>query len=192
MRKREPRVPGPGSEIIELENFEVCRQETDHTCGPCAVRMILKYLGRDIDEKKIAALCLTHPLGTLHWTLLAGFRKLLKPLGFSVEMSENDPDIYSCIKNGLRNGRPVMFIYGVIDDFHPPKKVTHYGIVTGVDEPAGEIMIANPFGRLERMPIGEWWGRFFLHDDYLPPVEGFFMRFGILKPGTAFILKPAG
>jgi len=150
--------------------------------------MVLKYLGRDVDEKRIAAVCLTHPKGTLHWTLLAGFRKLMKPMGFSVEMSENDPDIYRRIKEELRAGRPVTFIYAVTDDFHPPERVTHYGVAIGLDEVAGEVSIANPFGRIEKMSLAEWWARFSLEKEYLPAVEGFFLRIGVLKPRTAFII----
>lgn len=191
MKKRnDGRHPEPGDEKILLDGFEVRRQETDHTCGPCAVMMILKYLGRNLNEEKVATACLTHPKGTLPCTLLAGYRKLVKPLGFSVEMTENESEIYGRIEGELKSGRPVMFVYGVIDDFHPPKKATHYGVAIGLDGPAGEITIANPFGWIERMPIGEWWARFSLEDEYLPALEGFFLRFGVLKPRTAFILKP--
>jgi len=183
-------LPPTGDSVHEIEGFRIFRQETDHTCGPCAVRMVLLHLGRNVSERRIAALSMTHPLETLPWTLLMGYRKLLKPLGFDVVMSENDRDVYERMIVEIKENRPVIFVYGTIDDFHPPKKVTHYGIAVGIDEPAGTITIANPFGKLEKMRIEEWWERFSLLPEYAPLAERLAVRLGVLQPRTAFFLVP--
>ncbi|MFH1538224.1 MAG: C39 family peptidase [bacterium] len=182
-------LPEPGNAVHMLPDFPVYKQETDHTCGPACVRMTLLHLGMDVPERKIARRCLTFPAGTLHWTLLYAFRYYLRKIGYTVNMVENDPDIYCRIIGELAAGRPVPFIFAVIDEFHPPKKVTHYGVVAGINEPAGAISIANPFGRIEEMDLQEWWERFSLYPEHLPPHFKPIVRLGLLKPRTALILK---
>lgn len=176
----------------EIKNFPVYRQKTDHTCGPACVRIILQSQGLDIPESKIAARCLTHPWGTLPWTLISGFRSYAEKLGISVDLSENDDNVYDRIKESLQQQKPVMFVYAVIDDFHPPGKVLHYGVLAGVDEPGEVVKIANPFGRIEFMPIGEWWDRFSLLPEYLSFFQRSWVMAGLVKPRTAFFLTDIG
>lgn len=194
-------IPGEGADEapapdatgikLSLDGFEVYRQETDHTCGPAAVRMTLQYMGLDISEKKIAKKALTHPFGTLHWTLLEGYKKLARKIGFDVEMSENDYDVFEKIVESLQGGRPVVFIYAVMNDFPPYEKCLHYGILTGIDGDASQVMVANPFGVHESMGIDEWWGRFSLGADYAPDGTSILIKLGLLKPRTAMFLNPA-
>jgi hypothetical protein len=179
----------PKDRIVELAGFPIYKQETDHTCGPCAVRMTLEYLGLKVDEAAIARRCLTHPLGALPWTLVPGFNSYLSKLGKKAEMVGDAPDVYERIVSALQRGIPTIFIYAVTDVFHPPKKVTHYGIATGIDEPAGTITAANPFGCSDKMPLEEWWDRFSIADEYAPSVEGLAVKLGILKPRTAIFIS---
>lgn len=184
-------APDASGVRCSLGDFEVYRQETDHTCGPAALRMTLQYMGLDIPEKKIAQKCFTHPFGTLHWTLLAGYKKLARKICCDVEMSENDPDVFQKSVDSIKGGRPVVFIYAVMNDFPPHEKCLHYGILTGIDGEAGSVMIANPFGVHEPMNVEEWWGRFSLSDEYAPDGVSLLMKLGLLKPRTALFLNPA-
>ncbi len=179
----------PKDRVVELAGFPVYKQETDHTCGPCAVRMTLEYLGLKVDEATIARRSLTHPAGTLPWTLVPGFNSFLSQLGKKAAIVGDAPDAYERIVHALQQGIPTIFIYAVTDAFHPPKKVTHYGIAAGIDEPAGTITVANPFGSIDKMPLDEWWDRFSIADEYAPAVEGLAVRLGILKPRTAIFIS---
>ena len=184
--------PEPGDEVIELENFPVYKQQTDHTCGPCAARMVLEYLGLEVSEQQLARRCLTHPLGTLHWTVRLGFDHYARQLGFRVAMLENAPDVFERIMENLRRSIPTMFLYAVQDMFHPPRKVTHYGNFIGVNGPAGTVAVANPFGVIENMPLAEWWDRFSLRPEYMPQDQMLLLRTGLLKPRTMFLLERTG
>lgn len=181
--------PDPGNEIIELENFPVYKQETDHTCGPCAARMVLEFLGLEISEPQLARNCLTHPWGTLHWTVARGFDHYAKQLGFRVRMTENAPDVFERMLLNLRRGIPTMFLYAVVDHFHPPNKVMHYGNLTGVNGPDATVTIANPFGIIEKMDLNEWWDRFSLLPEYMSEGQLLLVRAGIVKPRTVFLLQ---
>lgn len=188
---KEPHISPPvlSGDVILLPDFPVYKQQTDHTCGPATVRMILEYLGLRVTEPHLAARCATHPLGTLHWTLRVGFDQFLRKIGYTVKMEGASPDVYEHIKDSLKENLPVMFIYAVEDHFHPGKKVTHYGALIGVDEPARTVTFANPFGYIESMGIEEWWDRFSLSQEYMPADQQFAMRIGALKPRTVFWIR---
>lgn len=182
-------LPPPGGAVHRIPDFFVYRQLTDHTCGPACVRMALLSLGVDVPEDKIARSCLTLPMGTLQFPLLLGYRHYLRRTEYTVDMAEDAPDIYETIVGEAREGRPVVFIFACEDDFHPGRKCTHYGVVIGIDEPAGTIAVANPFGMIRDVPIAEWWDSFSLLPDMLPPYYDMFIKLGLLKPRTAFVLK---
>jgi hypothetical protein len=191
MSMKNPQIPLPvlGDDVILLTGFPVYKQETDHTCGPATVRMILEYLGLRVSEPHLAARCATHPLGTLHWTVRVGFDHFLRKIGYTVKMEGDPPEVYTRIKQSLKQNLPVMFIFAVEDHFHPGKKVTHYGALIGVDEPARTVTFANPFGYIETMDIEEWWGRFSLIPEYMPADQQIAMRIGALKPRTVFRIE---
>lgn len=181
--------PEPGDEVIELENFPVFKQQTDHTCGPCAARMVLEYLGLNVAEKQMARRCLTHPWGTLHWTVAMGFDHYARKLGLRVRMIGDAPDVFERMINNLRRGLPTMFLYAVVDHFHPPNKVMHYGVFTGVNGPDATVTVANPFGVIEKMDLPEWWDRFSLLPGYMPESQLPLVRAGLVKPRTVFLLQ---
>ncbi len=183
-------LPEISNRLYLIKNFPILRQETDHTCGPASARMVLKYFGYEIDESKLALKCLTLPPGTIHWTLKRGFEYYLNKIGYGIYMSENEDNIYENIVSEIQAKRPVVFIYATIDDFHPPNKVIHYGVLIGINEIEKKVLIANPFGKLEEMPIEEWWNRFSLLPQFLTTFQIYLVKLRLLKPRTAFIIKP--
>ena len=172
-----------------LDPFPVYKQETDHTCGPASMRMALEFLGNAQPEHRLAMHALTLPTGALHLPMLWAYRRFLKPLGLSVVMSQDDPDVYEKIKAALADGLPTMIIFSVIDEFHPPNKVMHYAVVMGLDEPAGVIHLANPFGHMQKMPIGEWWDRFSHAPEHASMLTKLLLFTRLLKTKTCFLLS---
>lgn len=174
----------------ELYDFPVFRQQTDHTCGPASVRMVLKYFGKDISEKDIAKKCRTFFFGTLHWTFASGYRYYIEQIGKRSEMIEDIS--YEEIKKSLERENPVIFLFATIDEFHPPKQTLHFAVIIGIDEVEKKVTIANPFGRIEKMDILEWWDRFSLHPRYTAKMYRAFVKLGLLKPRTAFVILEEG
>lgn len=183
-------VPSSTGAVASLDGFELYRQETDHTCGPAAVRMVLRYMGHDIPERELAAGCLTHPFGTLHWTLAWGFSRFARRAGHRVVMSQNDPNIYEKIVRELKHGRPVLFMYAFMANRRTATRVTHYGVTVGIDEAAGTVRVAESYGSMDSMPLDEWWARFSLLPEYMPAAHVPLIHLGLLKPRTAFFLQP--
>ncbi len=188
MSKREKALPEPKDRIIALPDFPVYKQQTDHTCGPSTMQMTLEFLGLEVSERRLALECLVTPWGSLHWTFEAALRRNLKKIGCTARMVGDAPNVYERIVSSLEEGMPVPFIYVTMDYFHQAKRVMHYAVVIGIDEPAGTIKIANPFGWIEDMPLAEWWGRFSILEDYAPRIEGLAVDIGLLKPRTAFFI----
>ena len=104
-------------------------------------------------------------------------------------MVENHPHVFERMLHNLRRQLPTTFLYAVIDEFHPPAKVMHYGNLVGVDGPGATVTIANPFGVIEKMDIAEWWDRFSLLPDYMPEEQHFLIHTGLVKPRTVFLLQ---
>mgnify|MGYP005853953633 CR=1 FL=1 len=188
-RNWETPPPDLGREVLELENFPVYKQQTDHTCGPCAARMVLEYLGVEVEEKQLARRCLTHPWGTLHWTVLLGYNHYARRAGYRVRMVEDHPHVFERVILNLHRGLPTTFLYAVVDQFHPPVRVMHYGNLIGVDGPEATVANANPFGVIEHMQLQEWWNRFSLLPEYMPEDQLFLIHLGPVKPRTVFLLQ---
>lgn len=169
-----------------LENFPVYKQETDYTCGPASVRMILEFLGDKEPERHLARHCLTTRIGTLHYPILWGLNRFLKELGYKAKILQDDPAIYDKIKESLRDGLPVLYIYSTIDAFHHPRKCLHYSAIIGLDEPRDVTIIANPFGQIEEVPLETWWAKFSHESDQALKLTRVLIKLHLLKPRTAF------
>ena len=173
-----------------LPDFPLYKQETDHTCGPASIRMILKYLGVEESESNLARRCLTNPIGTLHYPVLWGFNHYLKKLHLKAKMVQNDPAVYERIKEALENNRPVLFIYSTIDAFHPPTKCLHYSVIIGLDESSEIIFVAESFPekfkRLLWMNGGLNLASILRHESTLTRRS---VKLRLLKPRTAFLIS---
>ena len=169
-----------------LESFPVYTQETDHTCGPSSARMILEFLGDKEPERRLARHCLTTGMGTLQHPMLWGFNHFLKKLGYTARLLQDDPSIYDEIKASLEEGLPVLFIYSTENFFHPPKKCLHYSAIIGLDEPRDVIVVANPFGKIEDVPLDTWWAKFSHEPDQALKLARVLIKLHVLRPRMAF------
>ena len=172
-----------------LPDFPLYKQETDHTCGPASIRMILKYLGVEESESNLARRCFTNPIGTLHYPVLWGFNHYLKKLHLKAKMVQNDPAVYERIKEALENNCPVLFIYSTIDAFHPPTKCSHYSVIIGLDESSEIIFVANPFGEIQEVALDEWWAKFSHDPEHESTLTRRLVKLRLLKPRTAFLIS---
>jgi hypothetical protein len=153
------------------------------------MRMALESLGVNVPEATLAKSAMTLPWGTLHWTEASALNQYVKPLGLHADMVSDAPDEYQQIKDSLAQDRPVVFLWATGNDFEGGAPCLHYSVLTGIDEKAGTVSIANPFGYMQTVPIADWWKRFSLAQEDLPTAGKIAVDTGILKPRTAFIIS---
>jgi hypothetical protein len=147
--------------VLPFDDF-VQRQELPYSCGPAAVRMILRYSGVDASESTIRKdagtselLHGTPSLALSTYVLRSHLANRSPPL--TASFAEGTPEErYAQIRESLAKGRPVLFVYNTKDDFSSSsekkwqsadeEKVLHYGVIVGIDEERREVHVANPFG----------------------------------------------
>ena len=64
----------------------------------------------------------------------------------------------------------------------------HYSLVTGLDIPGNKVTIANPYGYVEELPVGEFLSRtsFESYED-MPLFLKLGFAFGIFEQNTVFV-----
>jgi len=150
------RIDGP----IILKNFPVHQQETPYTCGPCASRMVLEYLGHPMAEKDLAKAMGTNSLlGTSNGMLLRGFNKYLDQSGTGLlaKIIKGKDVSDQVVADSLRQGFPVIATFLTENHFKPKTPVGHYCVIIGIDPQKREFTLANPFGYIEKMNIDRFW-----------------------------------
>ncbi|MCE1237387.1 MAG: C39 family peptidase [Hyphomicrobiales bacterium] len=170
----------------EIGAFPLFRQETDHTCGPAAVRMVLSYYSLDVSEAEVAERCLTLPTGTLHWGIDAALDEYLAPLRLESELSGMVSE--RRVIRSLAKDRPVVVLFATSNELSEGEPCLHYGVLIGLDEMRGVVTIANPFGRREELALAPWWERFSLEDRFLPDYGSIAVDLDLLQPRTCFLI----
>ena len=109
--------------IYQDNNLHI--QQTNYTCGPCALLNILLLKGGNShDEQTIASLCAAKPgIGTENEALLAAAQEL----GLKVVLSKANADL-SDIENHLDQDH-----YVVVNYLHAFGGGGHYGLITEYD-----------------------------------------------------------
>ncbi|MGH7596445.1 MAG: cysteine peptidase family C39 domain-containing protein [bacterium] len=82
-------------------------QETENSCLPACIRIVLRYLGYDFAESEIRTACETTHSGTGHEQAAAGIFRL----GFNATKLENAP--LGMIDKFLRQSKPVIALLHV-------------------------------------------------------------------------------
>ena len=109
------------------------QQDTDHTCGPASLQMVLSFLGDFKSEKKLSEEAHTnHDIGTRHDAMIETARKE----GFYCYV--NNDSSWDEIKNFLALGLPVIIHFA-----EPQTEEGHYAVVVGFEK--GEIILNDPW-----------------------------------------------
>ena len=109
------------------------QQDTDHTCGPVSLQMVLSFLGDFKSEKSLSEEAHTnHDVGTKHNAMIETARKE----GFYCYV--NNDSSWEGIENFLAEGLPVIIHFA-----EPQAEEEHYAVVVGLLK--GEIILNDPY-----------------------------------------------
>lgn len=118
------------------------KQDTDHTCGPTALQMLLRYYGVVASEKDLAEMLeTTHEAGTRHGKLI----EVAGTFGFFCYVN-NDSSVEE-IRMFLERGVPPLVHFT-----EPDGEEGHYAVVVG--SRAGGLLLHDPWNGPE-FEIGE-------------------------------------
>ena len=109
-------------------------QSTTYNCGPTCLEMLFDFYGIPYESESIEVLCETSPRqGTDHHKLI----ETAEQFGVKVEAKENAS--LEDIVVALESGHPVIVNY-----FNCKSNVGHFGVVKGIDEASGALILADP------------------------------------------------
>ena len=187
----------PGSSI-QLSGFTPHKQETPVSCGPASVKMALEILGIKISESDLRKRMKTNPiLGTLYGFLRRAYECCLKENGMDLRVRIlSGPSVTSStLAESLAKGWPVIVSFFTENHFRPGTMVGHYSMVCGIDEEAGKVYLANPFGSEEIIDIDRFWKmtEYDLSEGETPLFMKLSIKLGkllgIIVPRTVFVLE---
>jgi predicted double-glycine peptidase len=126
------------------------RQITDYSCGASALRAVLSYWGRDVDEAQLMALLRTNSdIGTNPEDIASGARSL----GFDAEVIKNLT--LDQVEQVTADGVPVIALAQVwLSEGEPDRQLEdiwdngHYIVVLGVDD--DYVYFQDPFIQMSK------------------------------------------
>jgi len=122
-------------------------QETDHTCGPAALKMVLESLwGTVLDEDELAELLATdHPNGTGQRAI----EVLLSRSGLAVRSFDTETTLDE-LRPLLAQGHVIIVLY-----YLEVQSTDHYAVVTAIDDQ--HVVLSDPLlGPDIRLPRAEF------------------------------------
>ena len=170
---------------ILIDNVDVFKQEV--SCGYAVIEMFAKW---------------DNNLELTENTLYENYGKVVTSTGksFEEEMNKRFPKykttMYKYLKsselidkvfNSLSNGIPVPFEWAAK---YEDEWTLHYSLIIGIDIPNDSIIIANPYGYIEKINIKEFINRTSFESYKNMPIYlklGF--AFGIFEKNTIFIIE---
>jgi len=183
---------------ITLSGFELHKQETPFSCGPASTKMALEIMGIKVAESDLRRLMRTNSMtGTLYGFLKRAYERCLRENGkdLRVRILSGDSVTARTLVESLKKGRPLIVSFFTENHFRPGTMVGHYSVVYGIDEEAGKVFLANPFGSKDAVDMERFWKttEYDLSEGETP----FLMRLsillgrllGIIVPRTIFVLE---
>ena len=167
---------------VQVEGVEVITQ--DVSCGYAVIEMFSAWDGGDVTEE----------------SLYDEYGKVVTSTGqsFCDEMNKRFPNYKTTMHKNLTDTELLRAVHssleaGVLVPFEWAAKsgdewTLHYSIVTGMDLQGDRVTVANPYGYVEELPIGEFLSRtsFEAYED-MPLFLKLGFAFGIFEQNTVFV-----
>ena len=169
---------------VFVEGVTVIKQ--DVSCGYAVIEMFAKWNGDQITEK----------------TLYDEYGKVVTSTGsaFCDEMNKRFPGYTTTVRKYLKNSELVDLVYenlasGIPVPFEWAAQLEgewtlHYSLVVGMDLPHDKVTVANPYGYMEELSVGEFLNRTsFEAYENMPFFLKLGFAFGVFEKNTIFTVE---
>ena len=160
--------------------------EQDVSCGYAVIEMFSAWAGGDITEE----------------SLYGEYGKVVTSTGrsFCEEMNRQFPEYHTEMHRYLTNTELINLVYDTLSRGFPVpfewaaqyegEWTLHYSLVTGMDIPNDRVVIANPYGYVEEISVGEFLERTsFEAYSGMPLWMKLGFAFGIFEKNTVFTVE---
>ena len=167
---------------VQVEGVEVITQ--DVSCGYAVIEMFSAWDGGDVTEES-----LYDEYGKVVTSTGQSFcdemNKRLPNYKTAMRKNLTDTELLRAVHSSLEAGVPVPFEWAAKSG---DEWTLHYSIVTGMDLQGDRVTVANPYGYVEELPIGEFLSRtsFEAYED-MPLFLKLGFAFGIFEQNTVFV-----
>ena len=166
----------------QVEGVRVITQ--DVSCGYAVMEMFSAWDGGDVTEKS-----LFDEYGKVVTSTGQSFcdemNKRFPAYRTTMRKNLTDSELLKAIHDGLAAGTPVPIEWAAkLGD----EWTLHYSLVTGLDIAGDKVIVANPYGYVEELPLDEFLSRTsFEAYENMPLFLKLGFAFGIFEQNTAFI-----
>ena len=167
---------------VQVEGVEVITQ--DVSCGYAVIEMFSAWDGGDVTEES-----LYDEYGKVVTSTGQSFCDEMNKRfpNYKTTMRKNltDTELLRAVHSSLEAGVPVPFEWAAKSG---DEWTLHYSIVTGMDLQGDKVTVANPYGYVEELPVGEFLSRtsFEAYED-MPLFLKLGFAFGIFEQNTVFV-----
>ena len=167
---------------VQVEGVEVITQ--DVSCGYAVIEMFSAWDGGDVTEESLYG-----EYGKVVTSTGQSFcdemNKRLPNYKTAMRKNLTDTELLRAVHSSLEAGVPVPFEWAAKSG---DEWTLHYSIVTGMDLQGDRVTVANPYGYVEELPIGEFLSRtsFEAYED-MPLFLKLGFAFGIFEQNTVFV-----
>ena len=167
---------------VQVEGVEVITQ--DVSCGYAVIEMFSAWDGGDVTEES-----LYDEYGKVVTSTGQSFCDEMNKQfpNYKTTMRKNltDTELLRAVHSSLEAGVPVPFEWAAKSG---DEWTLHYSIVTGMDLEGDKLTVANPYGYIEELPVGEFLSRtsFESYED-MPLFLKLGFAFGIFEQNTVFV-----
>ena len=167
---------------VQVEGVEVITQ--DVSCGYAVIEMFSAWDGGDVTEES-----LYDEYGKVVTSTGQSFcdemNKRFPSYKTTMRKNLTDMELLRAVHSSLEVGVPVPFEWAAKSG---DEWTLHYSIVTGMDLQGDRVTVANPYGYVEELPIGEFLSRtsFEAYED-MPLFLKLGFAFGIFEQNTVFV-----
>ena len=167
---------------VQVEGVEVITQ--DVSCGYAVIEMFSAWDDGDVTEES-----LYDEYGKVVTSTGQSFcdemNKRLPNYKTAMRKNLTDTELLRAVHSSLEAGVPVPFEWAAKSG---DEWTLHYSIVTGMDLEGDKVTVANPYGYVEELPVGEFLSRtsFESYED-MPLFLKLGFAFGIFEQNTVFV-----
>ena len=171
---------------VQVEGVEVITQ--DVSCGYAVIEMFSAWDDGDVTEES-----LYDEYGKVVTSTGQSFCDEMNKQfpNYKTTMRKNltDTELLRAVHSSLEAGVPVPFEWAAKSG---DEWTLHYSIVTGMDLEGDKVTVANPYGYVEELPVGEFLNRtsFEAYED-MPLFLSLGFAFGVFEKNTVFVPERA-